>query len=168
MPAAATVRPFQILIAEDNTADVRLVREALKEHQDNCNLHVAADGAQAISLIRSLDADPASPGLDLVLLDLHLPKRSGEELLTCIRSTTRHAHVPVVIMTGVHSSGALEKAARFGAIRYFEKPATLDGFLGLGLTLREILEREGEPGNARTGGIGDVPGGRVSQRARVR
>jgi CheY-like chemotaxis protein len=103
---------FNILIAEDNAADVGLVREALRAHEVDCDLHVASDGSAAISFIREMDADPRSPLLDLVLVDMHLPKRDGEDILRCLRSTERYGQVPVVVMTGADSSIIEEKPTR--------------------------------------------------------
>ena len=71
----------QILLIEDNPADANRVEEALAEAQFTCQLSVVRDGLQAIQFIERLDADLARPRPDMVLLDLNLPKISGEEVL---------------------------------------------------------------------------------------
>lgn len=142
-------RPFEILIAEDNPADVALVREALKMHDINCVLHVLRDGEQALTLLDSLDKDPKTPRVDLVILDMHLPKHDGEDILKRLRSTEHYAQTPVIVMTA-HSSTPMEaKASRHAAISYFRKPSTLEELSELGLVARNVLDswdrEEGEP-----------------------
>src|SRR5579862_6098678 len=96
-------KPFKILLAEDNTSDVALVREALRTHEVDCVLHVIPDGAQVIHWLDTLDSDPDSAPLDLLLLDMHLPKFDGRDILKRLRSTERYAQTPVVVMTALDS-----------------------------------------------------------------
>lgn len=139
---------YEVLIAEDNSADVGLVREALKAHHVDCQLQVASDGEAAISLIRRLDADTRAPLLDLVIVDMHLPKRDGEEILKCLRSTERNAQVPVVIMTSSESPALEETATKHAALSYFRKPSKLDDFLTIGLIAKRILAKTNREGPA--------------------
>jgi CheY-like chemotaxis protein len=113
-------RPFEILLAEDSQADAELVREALREHHVNCSLRVISDGAQAIEFINRIDRDPQAPPLDLLLLDMRLPRYDGEEVLEHLRSTERYAQTPVIIMTGLSSSSVEEKAIRQSSTVYFK------------------------------------------------
>jgi CheY-like chemotaxis protein len=130
---------FEILLAEDNPADVGLVREALKEHDVACVLHVVGDGEQAITLLEGLDADSDELRLDLVLLDMHLPKHDGEDILKHLRSTERYAHTPVLVVTGSDSTLIEEKSVRDAALSYFRKPSTLEEFMQLGAVVRSLL-----------------------------
>ena len=133
-------KPFEILLAEDNQGDVDLVREALREHQIDCSLTIVSDGACAIDLINRMDADPSAPPLDLLLLDIRLPRRDGQEVLKCLRSSNGYAGTPVIIMTGL-CSGVLDEKAIGNEATYFEKPSTLDEFLHLGSIVGRILEQ---------------------------
>ncbi len=117
--------PFGILIAEDNPADVALVREALKAHDVDYVLHVLRDGEQALALLDSLDRDPNLPRVDLLILDMHLPKHDGEDVLKRLRSTEHYAQTPVIVMTSQKSSGIEAKAAKHAAMYYFQKPSTM-------------------------------------------
>jgi CheY-like chemotaxis protein len=133
-------RPFEILLAEDSRADAELVREALKEHHVHCSLHIVTDGARAIEFIDAIEADPKAPPLDLLLVDLRLPIRDGDEVLTRLRSTERYAHTPIIVMTGMSSNAVKEMATRHHGMLYFEKPSTLEEFLQLGSIVRRVLE----------------------------
>lgn len=128
-----------ILLAEDNAADEVLVREALQEHGVACNLHVVKDGAQAIAFIRNLDNDRTRPQLDLLLLDMHLPRYDGTEILSALRSTEHYAQKPVIVMTSSASPGLREAADKHAAMHYFRKPSSLEEFMRLGGIVRDVL-----------------------------
>jgi CheY-like chemotaxis protein len=128
-----------ILIAEDNPADVVLVREALKQHQVDCALHVIHDGAKAIAFLQSLDADPEAPRLNLVLLDMHLPKRDGDDILKTLRSTERYGQTPVIVMTASAAPEDQQKAEENAALSYFRKPTSLAEFMKLGALVRSVV-----------------------------
>jgi DNA-binding response OmpR family regulator len=133
---------FEILLAEDNVEDAELVCIALKEHRVDCALHVVRDGEKAITLFDSLDADAKNPGLDLLLVDMNLPKRSGEDILKRLRSTKHYAQTPVIVMSGL-ASGAVEgTATRHAAMVYFKKPSTLNEFMQLGSIVQSVLEKK--------------------------
>jgi CheY-like chemotaxis protein len=78
---ATQERPYQILVAEDSAADVGLVRMALQDQNLDYVLHVVRDGEEAIAFIEKADNDSKAPGPDLLLLDMHLPRYSGEQIL---------------------------------------------------------------------------------------
>jgi CheY-like chemotaxis protein len=142
-------KPFEILLAEDNLADVALVREALRTHEVDCVLHVIRDGAQVIHWLDNLDSDPTSDSLDLLLLDMHLPKFDGQDILKRLRSTERYAQTPVVVMTALDSRLVGDQAVGHAALVYFRKPSTLSEFMRLGSIVRQVLA--GDKG--RAGGV---------------
>lgn len=132
---------LQIVIAEDNPGDVILVRMALRDAGLVCALTVLEDGDQAIRLIEQLDTDPKSPTIDLLLLDLHLPKREGGDILKRLRSTERNAQTSVIVMTASVAPHDYEMAQKHAAI-HFQKPTTLAEFMQLGLIARSVLDRK--------------------------
>jgi CheY-like chemotaxis protein len=137
-PHAAT---RHILLAEDNAADELLVREALREHDVTCNLHVVTDGAQAISFIRNLDSSGVTePRLDLLLLDMHLPRHDGADILRALRSTEHHSQKPVIVMSSSEAPHLRDTADQLDALYFFRKPSTLDEFMLLGGIVRDVLD----------------------------
>jgi CheY-like chemotaxis protein len=155
MTAKATMatqdRRYHILLAEDSAADVGIVRIALRDQNLNHILHVARDGEEAIAFINRADTDSKAPGPDLLLLDMHLPRYNGEQILQRLRSTERYAQTPVVVMT---SSSALEdqdRAQKHAALFYFRKPSRLEEFIQLGVIVRDILTRTPVGTEARLG-----------------
>jgi CheY-like chemotaxis protein len=129
-----------ILLAEDNPADVHLVREALDDRAVAYRLQVVSDGEEVIELIRRIDRDSTLFCPELLLLDLHLPKRDGEEILRCLRSSERCGLTPVVIMTSSDAPRHVEMAEKNAALHYFRKPTSLEQYMKLGDVVKQIIE----------------------------
>ena len=128
-----------ILLAEDNPADVGLVREALREHDIDCELQVLSDGEAAVAFIDRLDRDTGLSCPDLILLDLHLPKRDGNHILKYLRASDRCRQTPVVMLTSSDSIQDQAKDEKNAATRYFQKPILLSEFLRLGGIVKEVI-----------------------------
>lgn len=130
---------MQIVLAEDNLGDIALVRLALKKAEVDCDLRVFSDGARAIAFLEQIDNNPESEPLDLLLLDMHLPMRDGEEILKCLRSTDHYAQTPVVVMTASDAPRDHAHAQTHGAMHYFHKTSDLAAYMRLGVIVRELL-----------------------------
>jgi chemotaxis family two-component system response regulator Rcp1 len=129
----------QIVLAEDNPGDVGLVREALREHNVSCDLRVMSDGAEVLEFFDRLDRETETPCPDLILLDLHLPKHNGDEVLDVLQASERCRRTPVVLLTSV--DGVRDEKERLGSIHYFRKTPSLDQFMQLGRVIKEIIHR---------------------------
>ena len=121
---------------EDNKADVLLVEEAIRAQAIRAELQVITEGEEAIRRIERGAADWIP---DLLILDLNLPKRSGLEILACIRQSVEYAHVPVLIMTSSDAEKDRQETTRLGASGYFRKPSGLDEFLQIGVAIKALL-----------------------------
>jgi CheY-like chemotaxis protein len=130
----------RVLVAEDNAADVYLIREALREHGVNCKVDVAPDGSE---VLRMLSCTPSrEETLDLIILDLNLPRHDGIEILQRIRDAGLQ-HIPVVVLTSSDSQRDRQLAIQLGAVRFLRKPSELEQFLNLGAVFKELLENSG-------------------------
>jgi CheY-like chemotaxis protein len=138
-----------ILLAEDNPADVQLVREALQGRSVACDLHVVRDGEQAIAFLDRLDANSKLDCPSLFLLDLHLPKRDGSAIMRRLRASERCGQTAVVVLTSSDSPRDIEDAERHAALHYFRKPSSLEQFLTLGDIVKGIIDR-GDGGSTGT------------------
>ena len=124
----------RILLAEDNPADVYLLREALSlQRGETVELTVVSDGEEAMNYIQTQGHCP-----DLIVLDLNLPKSDGSDVLRCIRENPELGSVPVVILTSSDSPRDRLAIEKLGASCYITKPSDLDAFLALGRTLMEF------------------------------
>lgn len=131
--------PVQILLAEDNPADVYLIRQALAENNVDCSISVACNGKQALSFLCE-EGDSQSPTTPhLILLDINLPQHNGTEILQHIRQSRRFSSVPVIVFTSSDSPADRLSATQLGAVRYIKKPSLLDEFMAIGGVIREVL-----------------------------
>jgi len=128
-----------VLLVEDNPADADLVQEALDGARVECGLRVLEDGTKAVEFIAQVEKNEA-PRPDLILLDLNLPRLSGEEVLKRLRTSPRFGAVKVLIITSSNAARDRERVMELGATDYFRKPSRLDQFLELGPKVREMLE----------------------------
>lgn len=131
-------REFEILLFEDNAPDVFLVQTALETAGVRFHLEVCSDGSAGLSRIRDCIEERASCP-DLLLLDLNLPRYSGEEILEQLRKTVKGKEIPVVVLTSSDSPRDRARAASFGIEHFFRKPPDLDEFLQLGQVVKALL-----------------------------
>jgi CheY-like chemotaxis protein len=136
----------EILLAEDNPADVYLIREALREHSVRCRLRVVSDGQEVLRIFAG-EAGADKP-VDLVILDLNLPRHDGIEILQRLRESPRFSHVPVVVLTSSDSPRDRQMATGLGATRFLRKPSSLEQFLAVGLIFRDLLTQAGSAESA--------------------
>jgi two-component system, chemotaxis family, response regulator Rcp1 len=127
-----------ILLVEDNQADADLVEEALNEYRVPVTIVVLRDGEEAVRFVEESDLK-MGPCPRLVILDLNLPKRSGKEVLRCIRERNQWKNIPVVIFSSSDSPSDREQTARLGASQYIRKPSQLEEFLAIGGVIKDLL-----------------------------
>jgi two-component system response regulator len=117
-----------ILLVEDNPDDVLFTVRAFERSNISNELVVAADGEQALEYL--LPADGARAPLPaLVLLDVKLPKVDGLEVLRRIRSDSRTAGLPVVVLTTSSEERDIVESYRLGANSFVRKPVTFGEFV---------------------------------------
>lgn len=138
-------RQYRIWLAEDNPADVYLIEEALRRHDFAYRLEMADNGEDMIKMIVTLDHDPAKHRPDIFLLDLNLPKRSGDEILAQIRNSQRCNDVPVIVITSSDSPQDRARTRALGASFYFRKPADLETFMTIGGIVKQFLDSSATP-----------------------
>jgi CheY-like chemotaxis protein len=131
--------PITILLAEDNPGDVFLVRRALEKHCLDVELVVVEDGQAALHYMERIDEDETVFSPDLALLDLNLPRATGNRILLRIRQSRRCKEIPIIIVTSSDSPLDRDATAKLGATGYFQKPGDLAGFMRLGEVVRDAL-----------------------------
>jgi CheY-like chemotaxis protein len=128
----------RILVAEDNPADVYLLREAFSVAEKDIEMLVVSDGEEALEYVQRSGQFANATVPDLIVLDLNLPKSDGGDVLRCIRETSAYASVPVVVLTSSDSPRDRKTAESLGANCFMTKPSDLDDFLALGRTLMGV------------------------------
>jgi CheY-like chemotaxis protein len=124
-------RPIEVLLVEDNPADVRLTEEAFKEGRVINHLNVVSDGVAAMQFLRREGQFEHAPRPDLILLDLNLPKKNGREVLQEIKSDPALRRIPVMILSTSKADQDLHKAYNLHANCYITKPVDLEQFLNV-------------------------------------
>ena len=115
-------KAIDILLVEDNPADVRLTIEAFKDGKIANRLHVTRDGVEAIHFLHRLSphADAVRP--DLILLDLNLPRKNGREVLAEIKQSPALRQIPVVVLTTSKADEDVIRSYDLHANCYISKP----------------------------------------------
>jgi signal transduction histidine kinase/CheY-like chemotaxis protein len=116
-------RPLDIVLVEDNPADVFLMQETLKEAGVQYSMKVLEDGEEAIDYFCSIaEAPQLKP--DLVVLDLNLPKKDGHDVLSTLRGLPYLDKLLIVVLTTSENPEDERKVAAQNAV-YIVKPANL-------------------------------------------
>ncbi len=125
-------RSIEVLLVEDNLGDVELTKLALEESKLPINLSVVEDGAAALDFLHHQKKKYANaPHPDLILLDLNLPKKSGHEVLTAIKTDEALKRIPVLVLTTSQAEEDILKAYNFYASGYIAKPPSFDQFINV-------------------------------------
>jgi CheY-like chemotaxis protein len=126
-----SLKPIEILLVEDNAADVRLTEEALREGKVRNNLHVARDGMEALEFLKRQGKHAKATRPDLILLDLNLPRRDGREVLAEIKNDPELKMIPVVVLTTSSAEADILKSYKLHANCYITKPVDLEQFVSV-------------------------------------
>lgn len=119
----------EILLVEDNPADVDMMQETLEESKIANNLQVVNDGEKALDYLYRRGEFASSIRPDLVLLDLGLPKAGGLEVLAEIKGDPELRRIPVVILTTSKAEEDIIKSYDLHANSYIQKPVHLSDFI---------------------------------------
>jgi len=120
-PGEAVRPPATLLYVEDNLANLSLIERVLLSRPE-WRLLPALQGKLGIELARE-----HAP--DLILLDLHLPDLSGEEVLRELRADPRTAAIPVVVVSADATAKTVERLRASGAEAYLTKPLNVKQFV---------------------------------------
>jgi CheY-like chemotaxis protein len=123
-----TARPVNIVLVEDDDVDVMNVQRAFERAKISRPLLRAADGVEALDLLR----DPSTPAeRRLVLLDLNLPRMNGIEFLRELRADERLRRTTVVVLTTSDDERDKLEAFELNVAGYLVKPGTFADFVEL-------------------------------------
>jgi chemotaxis family two-component system response regulator Rcp1 len=128
---------LQILLVDDNQADVDLARATLAEGSVATHCHTAGDGLEALAFLRREGAHAAAPRPDLIVLDLNMPRMDGRELLQAIKSDPALKRIPVVVLSTSAARDDIQRSYDLHANCYLRKPVELDQYQ----ELMQLVER---------------------------
>lgn len=133
-------RKLKIFLAEDNPGDVFLVRRALDHHRIDYDLSLAKDGEEALATVQR--AEKGEVVVDLLLIDLNLPRYDGGQIVAAARSSPKLENVPIILLTSSDSPHDRCRLTQLGANLYFRKPTDLVSFMEVGKLVKDVLSGE--------------------------
>jgi len=128
---------IEVLLVEDDPGDELMTREVFADNRIGNRLHVARDGEEALDFLYRRGQHAHAPRVDLVLLDLNLPKYDGRQVLQQIRSDPELTHMPVVILTTSSSQQDVLSSYKLHANAFVTKPVDVNQFIA---AVRQIDE----------------------------
>jgi len=128
MPSDYDREPIDILIVEDNTADLMIMQEALLDTRFPANVHTTPNGEEAMKFLRRVGNYSAAPRPHLILLDLNMPRKNGHEVLQEIKSDRLLMRIPVIILTTSQADDDISRAYAAHANCYIRKPVDFNRF----------------------------------------
>jgi two-component system response regulator len=128
----------ELLIVDDNPADIALAREALYACAYRGEINSVEDGVEAIAFLNRRGNYENALKPDLVLLDLNLPKRNGLSVLAAIRASPDLRRIPVIIFSTSQLSKDIARSYELGANCYVSKPGNLNEFFSMMKTIEQF------------------------------
>jgi len=122
-------RPIEILLVEDSAEEAEITMTSLRDGRIRNRVHWVEDGEEAMAFLRREGPHAAAPHPDLVLLDLHMPRMNGQEVLSEIKQHPLWKRIPVVIMTSSNDEKNILEAYDRHANCYVVKPMDVDKFI---------------------------------------
>jgi two-component system, chemotaxis family, response regulator Rcp1 len=111
-----------LLLVEDNPADVYLIRTAVAAQGLYIHLSVVPNGRDALAFLQKAGPYALEPSPALILLDLHLPKLTGTEVLAELRRLPAYQATPVIVFSVADKYVAEPRCLQLGATAYVAKP----------------------------------------------
>ena len=122
------IKPVDILLVEDNPADVELTQRILRDSDHPLRVTVAQDGEVAMAMLRKVGDHSDTPTPDLVLLDLNMPRMNGYEVLQEMSQNQDLNRIPILILTSTQAERDRLQFSNVSPSRYCTKPLPITRF----------------------------------------
>ena len=136
------IRKINILLAEDDHADIFLIKEAFKCHKADIRLTTADNGEEVLSYLEYCEITESSEFPDLMIIDLNMPKMGGIEVLKKIKQTAHFKSIPVIILSTSRSPLDIKEAYKYQADLFKTKPINWNDFKEVIGEILDYYERE--------------------------
>ncbi len=128
----------EILLVEDNAADLDLTIDALAQSKWSTNISTVCDGTEAMAFLRREGKYTTATRPNLVLLDLNLPRKDGRSVLADVKSDPALRRIPIVIFSTSQAPIDIERCYELGANSYVSKPPILRDWMAAVILLKEF------------------------------
>ncbi len=130
-----TLKPLEVLLADDNPGDVRLFIESLKDSKILNNLNVAWDGVEAMDYLKNKVLKGLAPRPDFIILDLNMPRMTGHEVLQQIKNDPWLKTIPVAVLTSSEAERDMVNCYANDVNCYITKPLDFEKFVSATLSI---------------------------------
>ena len=132
-------RPYLILMADDDSDDRMLLKDAVEESRLPIDVQFVEDGIDLMDYLnrRGQYSGVAATTPHLILLDLNMPRKDGGEALLEIKADPCLRHIPIVVLTTSRAERDIMRSYSLGASSYISKPSTFEDLVALVCTLHE-------------------------------
>ncbi len=122
--------PIEILLVEDDCGDAQRTTDALRDGRLRNRITHVEDGVEAMAYLRREGEYANAPRPDLILLDLHMPRMNGQEVLAEVKEDPELRRIPIVMMTASAQEKDILAAYNLHVNCYVTKPVDLEQFIG--------------------------------------
>jgi len=129
---------MNILLVEDNPADIKLTQEAFKLNDVHSALNIVMDGHEAMEYLRKQGQYKEAKTPDIVLLDINLPKKNGHTVLAEMKADQTLKSIPVIMLTTSASKNDIIFSYALHANCYITKPVDLKQFVSVVKTIKDF------------------------------
>ncbi len=128
----------QVLLVDDNPADVDLARQALAGGRHQSAISDVAEGAEALAFLHRAGQYANAIRPDLVILDLNLPKKDGRAVLAEAKADADLRTIPIVVFSTSSALLDIKRSYELGANCYVSKPGNLKDYLRVMQSIEEF------------------------------
>jgi len=121
---------IEILLVEDDPSDAKRTIDAMRDGRVRNRITHVEDGLEAMAFLRREGEYATAPRPDLILLDLHMPRMNGREVLAEVKDDPDLRRIPVVMMTSSEQEKDILAAYNLHVNSYVIKPVDMDQFIG--------------------------------------
>jgi CheY-like chemotaxis protein len=130
---------YKLLVIEDNTGDIFLLKEALRKTSFPCELTVLSNGQSVTDYIKKINSENLP---DIIIIDLIIPQTDGFEILSRLKSNPLFKNIPIIVLTTSVWTDDESKAKSLGAALFFTKPFLFDGYFPIISSIKLLLSEE--------------------------
>jgi len=132
----------KVLLIEDDPDHAGLIMDVLETENVQKEIILLNDGLEALNYFQEYGENGAQIRINLVILDLNLPKVPGMEVLKFLKQNSKYNSIPVVILSTSSDDKTIEEAYKNGADNYIIKPILYEAFVERVSTLKNYCTKE--------------------------
>lgn len=131
-------RAYDLLLIESQPDEITPFIRSFEKTDRTNEVHVVSDGEEALDFVHQRDDYADVPQPDLILLDLHVPGLSGEEILTELDAREELSRIPVLVFTSSDAEEDIAKSYELNANAYLKKPEAASDFERLAQSIEDF------------------------------